>query len=187
MKICGLASWPRAITEFPQPPQKFTMETESENVIYFLDVLVNGKERTTANKVYRKSIYIGRYFKFNSKHLLHVKGGLILSPHKRVYSMCLKQQDLFNESSRLLSDLQLNGYPRGFTDSVIISKGSSRPSKGEKSLGPVYIPCMNYVSERFKGIRNQYNIRMIFKTKHIKSSLMNTRPERSTTESTVHL
>jgi hypothetical protein len=135
------------------------MEIESENVIYFLDVVVNGKERTTANKVYRKPTYTARYFKLYSKHLLHVKGGLILSPHKRVYSVYKKQQDLFNESSRLRSDLQLNSYPGGFTDSFINSKGSkSHPSKGAKSLGPVHIPYMKDVSERFKSIRNNITL-----------------------------
>jgi hypothetical protein len=43
----------------------------------------------------------------------------------------------------------------------------------------VYIPYFKGVSEKFKRIRDLYNIRMIFKTKHIfKSSLMQTRPER---------
>jgi hypothetical protein len=43
----------------------------------------------------------------------------------------------------------------------------------------VYIPYVKGVSEKFKQIGNQYNIRTIFKTKHtLRSSLMKTRPER---------
>jgi hypothetical protein len=38
-------------------------------------------------------------------------------------------------------DLQLNGYPRGFIDSVINTKGSSLPKKEVKSLGCVYPLC----------------------------------------------
>jgi hypothetical protein len=51
--------------------------------------------------------------------------------------------------------------------------------KKKKPLGFVYIPYVKGVSEEFKHIGNQYNVRMIFKTKHIlRSSLMKTRPER---------
>jgi hypothetical protein len=38
--------------------------------------------------------------------------------------------------------------------------------KRKKPLGFVYIPYVKGVSEEFKCIGNQYNIRIIFKTKH---------------------
>jgi hypothetical protein len=64
-------------------------------------------------------------------------------------------------------------------DSVINSKGSSHLNKEEKPLGCMYIPHVKGVSEKFKYIKNRYNIRMIFKTKHtLRSSLIKTRPER---------
>jgi hypothetical protein len=52
------------------------------------------------------------------------------------------------------------------------SKGSSHPNTEEKPLGSVYIPYVKGVSEKFKRIGNQYNIRMIFKTKHKLMCLM---------------
>jgi hypothetical protein len=43
----------------------------------------------------------------------------------------------------------------------------------------VYIPYLKGVSEKFKCIGNQYNLRTSFKTKHkLRSSIMKTRPER---------
>jgi predicted GIY-YIG superfamily endonuclease len=49
----------------------------------------------------------------------------------------------------------------------------------EKPLGSVYIPYVKGVSEKFKRIGNQYNIRTVFKTEHIlRSSLVRTRPKR---------
>jgi hypothetical protein len=49
----------------------------------------------------------------------------------------------------------------------------------------VYIPHVKVVSEKFKGIRKRYNIRMIFKTKHtLKSSLMKTKQERDPRQTT---
>jgi hypothetical protein len=83
------------------------------------------------------------------------------------------------EINNLRHDLQLNGCPQSFIDSVINSKGSSRLKTEEKPLGSVYIPYVKGVSEKFKRIGNRYNIRTVFKTKHTpRSSLMNTRPER---------
>jgi hypothetical protein len=54
--------------------------------------------------------------------------------------MCQERQDLFNEISSLRRDLQLKGYPQGFSDSVINSKGSNRLNKEQKPLGFV---CTN--------------------------------------------
>jgi hypothetical protein len=42
----------------------------------------------------------------------------------------------------------------------------------------MHIPYVKGGSEKFKLIRNRYNIKAIFRTEHtLRSSLMNTRPE----------
>jgi hypothetical protein len=61
--------------------------------------------------------------------------------------------DLVNEISSLRPDLQFNGYPQGFTNSAINSKGSCRPKKDEKPLGSVYIPYVKGVSESVQTYR----------------------------------
>jgi hypothetical protein len=67
------------------------------------------------------------------------------------------------EVNNLRRDLQLSGYSQGFIDSIIRSKGSSRQKKKEeKPLGTVYIPYVKGISEKFKHIGNQYNIRTVF-------------------------
>jgi hypothetical protein len=155
------------------------MEIESDSAIAFLDVLVIRKETTLATKVYRKPTHTVRYLSFNSNHPPHVERGLIQSLHSRASTICQERQDLAKEISNLRSDLQLNGYPEGYIDSVINSKGSSRLNKEQMPLGYVYISYVKGVSEKSKRIGNRYNIRTIFKTKHIlRSSLMKTRPER---------
>jgi hypothetical protein len=53
---------------------------------------------------------------------------------------------MFIGISSLRRDLQLNGYPQGFVDSVINSKGSSSPSKQEKLVGSAYIPVVKSIS-----------------------------------------
>jgi hypothetical protein len=155
------------------------MKIESESAITFLDVLVIRKGTTLATKVYRKPTHTGRYLKFRSNHPPHVKRGLTQSLHNRASTICQERQDLLNEISNLKCDLQLNGYPQSFIDSVINSKGSSHQNTEENPLGSVHIPYVKGVSEKFERIGNRYNIRTIFKTKHkLRSSLMKNRPER---------
>jgi hypothetical protein len=160
-----------------RPSIQFTMEIESNSAIAFLDVLLFRKGTTLATKVYRKANHTGRYLKFNSNHLPHVKRGLIQSLHNRASTIFQERQDLAKESGNLRSDLQLNGYLQDFIDSVINSKGSSRLNEEQKSLGSVYIPYVNGVSEKFKRIGNRYNIRTIFKHT-LRILIMKTRPER---------
>jgi hypothetical protein len=107
----------------------FTMEMGPDSAIPFLDVLVFRTGTTVATKVYRKPTHTGRYLNFNSNHPSHVKRDLILSLHSRASAICQEWKDLVNEISSLRRDLQLSGYPQGFTDLVINSKGNSRPNK----------------------------------------------------------
>jgi hypothetical protein len=161
-----------------RPSIRFTKETEPDNAIFFLDVLVIRKETTLVTQVYRKHTHTGPYLNFESNHLPYVKRGLIQNLHSRASTICQDRQDLAKEINNLRHDLQLNGYPQGFIDSVINSKGSSRPKTEEKPLDSLYIPYVKGISEKFKRIGNRYNIRTIFGTKHIlRSSLMNTRPK----------
>jgi hypothetical protein len=69
-----------------------------------------------------------------------------------------------NDTILLRRDLQLNGYPQGFIDSVINSYG---------------IPYVKGAAEMLRRVGNRYNIRMIFETKHtLRSSLKRTWPKR---------
>jgi hypothetical protein len=124
------------------------MEIESDSAIALLDVLVIREGTTLANKVYRKHTHTGRYLNLSSYNPPHVKTGLIQSLHNRAATICQERQDVVKEIRSLRSDLQLNGYPQGYIDSVINSKGSSRLNKEQKSLGSVYIPHVKAASEK---------------------------------------
>jgi hypothetical protein len=56
-----------------RPSIRFTMEIESENEIYFLDVLVIRKWKPLATKVYRKPTHTVRYLSFKYNYPLYVK------------------------------------------------------------------------------------------------------------------
>jgi hypothetical protein len=89
--------------------------------------------------------------------------------------MC-QEQDLFNETDNLRSDLQLSGYPQYFNDSVLNCQDAIYPDKEKIILVPVYIPYMRSTSEKLRHTGNCYNIRTILKNKHsLRSSLMRKR------------
>jgi hypothetical protein len=154
-----------------RPAIQFTMEIELDSVIPSLDVLVIRNKPMLATKVHRKAAHTGQYLIFNSNHPSYVKRGYHQRLHKRVSTLCQQYQDLGNGINSLRHDLQQNGYPQGFTDSVVNSKGSSHLSKEGKAVGSVYMPYVKVVSEKFNCIGNRYNIRMIFRTKNMPSEV----------------
>jgi hypothetical protein len=68
----------------------------------------------------------------------------------------------------------LNQYPKEYVDSVIQPKARNRRSPDTVYQGTVVIPYVKGNSEKFSRIRNRFNLRTIFKTKHtLRESLMN--------------
>jgi hypothetical protein len=133
------------ITEFPHPPHYFKA---FHPVPYRNRVRQCGscsgcsyhQERdNTGHQSFRKPTHTGKYFNFKSNQLSHVKRGLIQSLRNRASTTWQVWQGLFNKIRCLRCDLQVNGYPQGFTDSVMDSKGSSCPNKEERPLGSVYV------------------------------------------------
>jgi hypothetical protein len=124
-----------------RPSIQFTMEMESGRVIAFLDVLVIRKWTTLATKVSRKPAHTGQQLNFKTNQPLHVKRRLIQSLHNRA-SIIHQKQHLFNKLSNLRHDLQVNGYPQGFNDSVINSKGTGMVQIKRKSLWALCISHM---------------------------------------------
>jgi hypothetical protein len=53
------------------------METEMDNNLPFLDVLITRREQTLPTTVYRKPTHIGHYLNFYSNQMLHVKQGTV--------------------------------------------------------------------------------------------------------------
>jgi hypothetical protein len=108
-----------------------------------------------------------------------MEGGLIQSLHKRTSTICQENTKICVMKLVASNVIFMKGYPCGFIDSVINWKSGSLLSKEVKPLVSVYIPHVKGVSEKCKCIRNLYNVRVIFRTKHtLRSSVMKTRPER---------
>jgi hypothetical protein len=95
---------------------QFTVETEPDGTIPFLDNLVIRKGLALTTKVYRKSTHTGRYLHFDSNHPPHVKRGIVQCLQSTASTTCQEQEDILNEIGNLRCELHLNEYPKWFTD-----------------------------------------------------------------------
>jgi hypothetical protein len=84
----------------------------------------------------------------------------------RAKAICQDQKDFNIEIKNVRHDLMLNEYPQEFADSIIKPLTRNRRPSDTIYQGTVIIPYAKCISEIFKRIRNCFNLRVIFKTKH---------------------
>jgi hypothetical protein len=69
----------------------------------------------------------------------------------------------------------LNEHPKEFVDSVMKPSARNHPSSDTVYQSTVVIPYVKGISEKFRCIKNRFNLRIIFKTKHtLRGILMKT-------------
>ena len=71
---------------------KFTLETESNNSLLFLDVLVVKKYGNLTTKLYQKPTHTNRFLNFNSQHLLGQKREIISTLSHRINSKLITKK-----------------------------------------------------------------------------------------------
>ncbi|XP_067668365.1 uncharacterized protein [Haliotis asinina] len=82
------------------------METETDNKLPFLDVLVQRENNTITTSVYRKPIHTGQHIHFSSYHPIQVKRGVIATLTRRVKNI---------SSTPELLEIELNHLRHAFT------------------------------------------------------------------------
>ncbi|XP_048242931.1 uncharacterized protein LOC125375923 [Haliotis rufescens] len=120
------------------PRVQFTIETEKDNQLPFLDVLVC---RNSANRiqtsVYRKPTHTDQYIHFNSNYSLRTKTGIISTLTKRAIN--LSSADPKPEIAHLRQVFtHLNNYPGKLVDKVIASV--LYPTPRHAALKPESVP-----------------------------------------------
>ncbi|XP_043236059.1 uncharacterized protein LOC122388745 [Amphibalanus amphitrite] len=93
---------------------QFTMETEVDNKLPFLDVQVEKSEEAFRTSVYRKPTATDRYLNFKSHHPDTVKKGIVRCLQTRATNICGDEAAKKMEMSRLTSTFRRNGYPTSF-------------------------------------------------------------------------
>ena len=96
------------------PAIRFTIETENNNKLPFLDVLLERTESDSLKRsVYRKTTWVGQYTHFHSFVPLRYKRNLVRCLAYRAKSIC-SPDTLENELGFIKSTLLDNGYPEKF-------------------------------------------------------------------------
>ena len=98
-----------------QPSIRFTMETEKDNKLAFLDTAIlrepDGRLTTT---VYRKPTHTDQYLAHDSHHPQSVKRDIVKFLHERAKRLVTKPSVISEEKKHLSSVLVSNGYPFSF-------------------------------------------------------------------------
>ena len=106
------------------PKISFTLETENNGQISFLDTLITRKNGTITIGVYRKTTHTDRYLDFNSHHVLKHKLSTASTLLNRAINLLSTSEGVKKELNHVSNALKSNGYPSA-TISNILKKTST--------------------------------------------------------------
>ena len=151
------------------PKIQFTMETEKEGALNFLDMTVDHLEDQKINtKWYQKATSSGRYMNYFSNVPFQWKTNVINNLFQRAYKLSDKQyrQDSMNKARILLLG---NGYPPSLLDKMmkkckyICEKEEDKISREKVDVGKVVkMPYIKGLSEKLKKCWKPYNFFPVF-------------------------
>ncbi len=103
------------------PNIKFTYETETENSLPFLDVLVTREGNCFTTSLFRKKTFTGLYTDFSSLAPDKYKKNLISVLLYRAFHICSTYKTFHDEIIRIKEILSKNKFPRALVDRIIKS------------------------------------------------------------------
>ena len=164
------------------PSIKFTMETEVNKCIPFLDVLITStNDGTITTSVYRKSTFMGLFLNFVSFTPMLYKLGLIKTLIDRVYKICHDTLTFNSEIAKVKEYLCKNSYPPQLVDKQIkayLSKiGQTSESQESVNISYLKLPYIgtyskfvqNKVKQLCKQLCKNTNIKLVFTSPKISS------------------
>ena len=102
-----------------QPSIRFTMETENDYKLAFLDTAVlREPDGRLTTSVYRKPTHIDEYLAYDSHHPQSVKHGIVKSLYERAKRFVIKLSVISKEKKHLPSVRVSNGYPLSFLQKI---------------------------------------------------------------------
>ena len=130
----------------------FTYETESDNKLPFLDILVTRGNTFTTN-IYRKPTFSGLYTNFHSFLPENYKTGLVLTLLFRIYTACSDWSKIHAEIIKLRNIMLRNNYPSSFklfVNRLFLAKRIAVPTVPGKVIS-FTIPFMGIDSLKIRG------------------------------------
>ena len=148
-----------------QPSSRFTMETQNNSKIAFLDTLVciepDGRLTTS---VYRKPTHTDQYLAYDSHHPQSVKRGIVKCLYDRAKRLVNKPSVISEEKKHLSSVLVSNSYPSSFVQKITKTRTAPRREPVAEVKSTAVLPYIQGVSEPLRRCLGQQGIRTIFKS-----------------------
>ena len=142
----------------------FTYETETNNKLPFLDILVTREDKFTT-MIYRKPTFSGLYTNYHSYMPDKYKTGLFLTLLFRTYTICSDWVKIHQEILNLRQIMIKNNFPSKFLDSCIKSFFDKLFQKREKvSSVPRKIVTLNLPFMGKESLKIKKNLLNVFKT-----------------------
>ncbi len=134
------------------PSIQFTMETEDDGKIPFLDVLITRNGNQLSTLVYGKPTHTDSYLPSHSHHHPRMLTGVMQCMRNRAHQLCddtHKQAEL-----HLLEEVFIaNGYPGRTVKRTLSSTSKTREKDTEEdSAKPMFLPYVRGVSEKLEKV-----------------------------------
>jgi len=140
---------------------KFTMETETNGSIPFLDVLVKrGSTGQINTSMYRKTTHTGRYPNYRSEHPLQHKRSIVNTLPHRADTICNDEVDKQAEIAIIKTSLIENGYPERM---IRLPKTRSKPKQKEETRSLAVLPYYPGLTDKLKRCLRSHDIKEVSK------------------------
>lgn len=147
------------------PSIRFTMETENDNRIAFLDSLVTREPEGKLHiSVYRKPSHTDQYLAYDSHHPQSIKRGIVKCLHDRAKRIITKPSGIAQEKKHLVTVLAANGYPSSFLQKVTKTRNPAPERETVEFKSTAVLPYMRDVSETQRRNLQQQGIRTDFRS-----------------------
>lgn len=148
------------------PRIKFTMETEQNGQLPFLDVLVTRRpDGTLGHSVYRKPTHTNRYLHADSHHHPATKRGVLSTLAHRASLIC-DHNSLESEKALLRETFLANGYSGSAVHRALSRFDSSTSSERNEPSSPprktARLPYIKGVTDKIGRLLRRADIRPVF-------------------------
>ena len=152
-----------------RPSIKFTMETENDGRLPFLDVLVQREGSSLVTTVYRKTTHTDCYLNFRSNHHPRIKTGIVKCLAHRAKSVC-HPSHMKSELEHLQEVFTLNDYPLHVVKRCLekTSMNTTTTDSTEPADDKPKILCLPYVRDLSESIERScrdLNLKIVFQSR----------------------
>ena len=149
-----------------QPTIRFTMETEKDNSIPFLDTsVIRDSNGLLTTSVYRKPTHTDQYLAYDSHHPQSVKRGIVKCLYDRAKHLITTPSVISKEKKHLSSVLVSNGYPSSFIRKLTkTTKPTANNEPTQEFKSTAVLLYIKGVSEVLGRCLQQQGVRNVFKS-----------------------